>query len=277
MAEPPLLPPLNDPPAAGLLPGKVVWADLVAPDVDAARKFYGELLGWSYRTLEEGGRPYTLAYRSGLAVAGMIQRRGDDARDASGRWIGFVSVADVPAAVARTTQRGGRVLVEGRVVPDRGEMALLADPDDVPFGVLRSASGDREDLLADYGEWIWALYQGPAAASAAAFYQDLAGYEVVPDDRYFDVPHYLLVSGGYARASVVEIAADRPRLRPGWLHFVRVADVQAALARIPALGGRVLVAPRADLAQGRIAVVADPGGAPLGLMAWDAAPEERAP
>jgi len=34
------------------------------------------------------------------------------------------------------------------------------------------------------------------------------------------------------------------------------------------LGGRVLVEPRIDRHGGRIAVVADPSGAPVGLMEW---------
>ncbi|MFL7868771.1 MAG: hypothetical protein AB8I58_08085, partial [Anaerolineales bacterium] len=28
------------------LPGKVVWHDLVTPDLDKSRAFYGELFGW---------------------------------------------------------------------------------------------------------------------------------------------------------------------------------------------------------------------------------------
>jgi hypothetical protein len=55
-AAPPVLPPLNDPPAAQHLPGKFVWADLVAPDVEAARRFYGKLYGWSFRTIAGDGR-----------------------------------------------------------------------------------------------------------------------------------------------------------------------------------------------------------------------------
>ena len=35
-----------------------------------------------------------------------------------------------------------------------------------------------------------------------------------------------------------------------------------------ALGGRVLVAPRVDRQGGKIAVVADPQGAPFGLLEW---------
>lgn len=268
-AAPPVLPPLNDPPTGQRLPGKFVWADLVAPDIGAARRFYQQMFGWSYRTLEGDARPYTLAFVNGQPVAGMIQRRDEQARTVSGRWVGFVSVADVAQASQYVTGKGGKVLIEARSLPERGEMALLADPDDVPIGVIASASGDRDDFLVEQGEWIWALYQSPAAASAAAFYQDLGGYEIVPDERYFEAPHFLLVAQGYSRASLLEIPPGNTRLQPGWLYFIRVDDVLKQVARAEELGGRTLVAPREDLAEGRLAVIADPGGAPVGLMQWE--------
>lgn len=275
-AAPPVLPPLNDPPTGQRLPGKFVWVDLVAPDLAAARRFYRKMFGWSYRTLDGDGRPYTLAYMNGQPVGGMIQRRNEDRRSAAGRWIGFMSVADVAASSQYVMGKGGKILIEARNLPERGEMALLADPDDVPIGVVASASGDRDDFLVERGEWIWALYQSPAAVSAAAFYQDLGGYEVVPDDRYFQAPHFLMVAQGYSRASLLEIPPGNPRLQPGWLYFIRVDDLAKQVARAEKLGGRVLVAPRSDLAQGRLAVIADPGGAPVGLLEWDAAAEEDA-
>lgn len=275
-AAPAVLPPLNDPPTAQLLPGKFVWADLVAPDTVAARKFYGALFGWSFRKLDggqAGARPYTLAYAGQRPVAGIIERR-PEARQAAGRWVAFMSVPDVARASAHVRESGGTVLVEGRQLPDRGEVAILADPDGVPIGVIKSSSGDQDDFLVDYGEWIWALYQSPAAERATAFYQGLGGYEVVADDGRFSVPHFLLVAQGYSRASVLQIPGDNPRLQPGWLYFIRVDDVAAKVALAEKLGGSVPVPPRSDLLQGRLAVIADSGGAPLGLLEWEPDTEE---
>ena len=49
---------------------------------------------------------------------------------------------------------------------------------------------------------------------------------------------------------------------------MRVADAVAASAKVQELGGRVLVTPRVDRHGGKIAVVADPQGAPFGLLEW---------
>ena len=61
---------------------------------------------------------------------------------------------------------------------------------------------------------------------------------------------------------------DSSRRRPHWLHYVRVVDATAASAKVTALGGRVLVEPHLDRQGAKVAVVADPTGAPLGLMEW---------
>lgn len=262
------LPAISEPPTNEYRHGKLVWADLVTTDLAGARRFYGELFGWSFAELGTDRVDYLLAYHAGAPIAGIAQRQPQATPPRQSGWIAFMSVADVSAAAGAVTAQGGAVLITPRPVPGRGDMAVLADPDGAPFGVVHSSSGDPPDYLPAVGEWIWALYQSHDATSAAAFYQALAGYEVIPDARAINAPHFLLAADGYARASLVEIPAERG-LRPDWLYFVRVSDVRASVARASALGGGTLVAPDPGLFGGQVAVVADPNGAPLGLLEWN--------
>ncbi len=62
--------------------------------------------------------------------------------------------------------------------------------------------------------------------------------------------------------------ADGFRRHPHWIEFVRVDDVQATVAHALELGGRVLVAPYVDRHGGKMAVVSDPFGAPIGVLEW---------
>jgi len=268
------LPPINEPSTGDYQRGKLVWVDLFTADLAGARRFYGGLFGWAFAELGEGRGAYTVAYQAGLPVGGLVQRKPLKGEKRQARWVAFISVADVAGATRMVTGKGGQVLIAPARVPARGEMAVLADPDGAPFGVVNSASGDPPDTLPEEGDWIWALYQSPDATSAAAFYQDLGDYEVVPDDRLAPRPHFLLVAGGYARASLVEIPVERSGLRPDWLYFVRVRSVAASLARAVELGGAVVMEPSPAVLDGRLAVITDPAGAPLGLMEWEAAASE---
>jgi hypothetical protein len=78
----------------------------------------------------------------------------------------------------------------------------------------------------------------------------------------------LLSSDGYARASANALPGGATRLHPHWLNFIRVVSTTDTVARVTAFGGRVLVQPYPDRHGGLVAVVADPAGAPFGLLEW---------
>jgi len=144
----------------------------------------------------------------------------------------------------------------------------LADPQGAVFAVLASSSGDPPDVLAAPGEWIWSSLITHDPDTDAAFYQALFDYDVFELPTDDGAQHVLLASDSYARASVNSLPANRPNAHPHWLNFVRVEDAVKMTAKVVALGGRVLVEPRVDRHGGKVAVVADPLGAPFGLLEW---------
>ncbi len=53
----------------------------------------------------------------------------------------FVEVEDVAASVARATQLGARAIVPPQKLPDGDELAILHDPEGIPFGLYKPAGG----------------------------------------------------------------------------------------------------------------------------------------
>jgi predicted enzyme related to lactoylglutathione lyase len=78
----------------------------------------------------------------------------------------------------------------------------------------------------------------------------------------------MLASGNYARASANTLSSNPPGALPHWLNYVHVEDVGRMSAKVVSLGGRVLVDARPDRHGGKVAIVADPLGAPFGLLEW---------
>lgn len=262
--KPQPLPPLTTVPGSPRLSGKFVWADLVTDDVPAARTFYSRLFGWHF--MDRGG--YLIATNDERPVAGILQHsRPSGATAAKPRWFGYISVPSLPKAQGKIETSGGRRLIAASKFPDRGEQAVFADPEGAPFGILKSSAGDPEDFQAEPGDWIWMLLLSRDAERAAEFYRAAAGYEVLPNLENGRGTDYVLASRGYARAAIRGIPLDS-RVAPGWLPFVRVRQVTDAAALAKELGGQVLIAPHPGLANGRVAVVADPTGAAVGLMEW---------
>ena len=263
------LPPVNDPATAEHHAGKVVFVELVTPDLMAAKHFYGSLFGWTFNDLQAPGMKYAEALLDGRPVGGLMERDLPANAHRRPSWLTFLSVPDTGATRAAAVQLGGKVLFEPRDVPDRGAEAVFADPQGAVFAVLTSSSGDPPDLLAEPGEWIWSALITSDPDGGATFYKTLFG------DELFDLPataghrHILLATDGYARASVNSLPVSQPDEQPYWLNFVRVKDATAMAHKAVALGGRIIVEPRIDRHGGKVAVVSDPGGAVFGLMEWE--------
>jgi len=262
-ADMPELPPLT-PASSARLPGKFVWADLVTDDVAAARTFYGRLFGWTFREIDT----YVIAQNDERPLCGMIQQPRPQDRPARPRWFAYVSVSSVSRAERAVTKGGGRVLAPSREFPRRGEQAVCADPEGAIFGVVKSSSGDPADFLPDPGDWIWIQLLSRDAEKAADFYRTVGRYEVVTNTAPNRLSDFILTSEGYARATIRTIPKEREEVRPTWLPFVRVKSVSESVAKAGELGGKTLVEPKPELFDGKVAVIADPTGAAIGILEW---------
>jgi predicted enzyme related to lactoylglutathione lyase len=264
-AAPPVLPSLTTVSGSPHLPGKFVWADLVTDDVAAARRFYGQLFGWTFRQFGD----YTIAANDERPLCGMFQRsRPADRPQAKPRWFGYISVRNVEKAARAVTEAGGRVVAGPQKMPKRGEQAVFADPEGAVFGVVKSSSGDLQDFLAEPGDWIWIQLLCRDAGKAAQFYRKLGGYDIIENTQTNRLSDFVLASEGYARATVRAIPSANKETQPDWLLFVRVKNVGESVTQAKLLGGQVLVEPSKELFDGRVAVIADPTGAAIGLLEW---------
>jgi predicted enzyme related to lactoylglutathione lyase len=267
-AAAPELPSIVQPATSEHHAGKVIWVDLVTPNLATAERFYAGLFGWSFRDIHSHSSNYAVAMFDGRSVAGLFQHAAPTGEHRQSAWLTFIAVADVDAAKQVTLAQGGRVLSEPHAYAQRGRQAVLADPQGAVFAVLASSSGDPPDVLATPGEWIWSSLIVKDPGSDAAFYQTLFGYDVFDSANDDGSEHLILSTDEYARASVNALPEDASHRHPHWLNFVRVVDTVQMSAKVVELGGRVLVEPRVDRHGGRVAVVADPAGAPFGLLEW---------
>lgn len=263
-AGPPPLPPLTTVSGNPRLPGKFVWADLVTDDALAAQKFYTALFGWKF--YDYGG--YLVGMNDDRPLCGMLQRPRPKDRVAEPRWFGYLSVGSVEGAQRAVTKAGGRVLAAPKKMPKRGEQAVFADPEGAVFGVIKSSAGDPEDFLAEPGDWIYIQLLSRDAPKAAEFYRAVGSYEIIENTTSNTLSDYVLASKGFARATVRAIRTDDQKVRPTWLPFVRVRSVSESVAKAKQLGGKVLVDAKPELFDGKVALIADPTGAAIGIMEW---------
>jgi predicted enzyme related to lactoylglutathione lyase len=116
-----------------------------------------------------------------------------------------------------------------------------------------------------HGVPCWVDTWQPDADAAVAFYKQLFGWEA-EDTMPSGVPgkHYMCRLRGRDVAAV----ASRPDEAPpatAWNTYVWVEDAGSTAAKAAESGGTVLKGPFESLDGGRIAIVADPAGAALGI------------
>jgi len=264
------MPPINSPATADYFSGKFVWADLFTADQAAAEKFYTGLFGWTSTIVErengQGEHDYIVLSNADRPIAGIARLRSDRMPGPTrGRWVHYISVPDVAQALRAAVAGGGHVRFPAKDLPLRGTQAIFTDADGAYVGLLHSSSGDPGEYRPDAGDWTWSELFARDPSAASLYYHTALAYEVLPDSRLNRPDTFLLISGTYARASVVPLSAQ-PNAKPAWLGFVRVTSLKDALARVPGLGGRILVGPKHLDADNHLAIIADPVGAAIGLV-----------
>ena len=247
------------------LPGKFIWYDLATEDPAASRAFYGAVFGWKFRDPPNAPASYSLIENANAKVGGMFRHVRPSGAHVGARWLSVMSVADASKAAQVVRERGGQVLVAPTAVPGRGTHAMFRDPQGAPFGVIVNDGGDPADTPVADGDFFWLDLFTHDTAKAAAFYAGVGGYEVGVGEVAGRM-RTLLATNDIARAGIAHLPAGNDKAT--WIPYVLVDDVPATLERAARAGGKVLVAPRAELLGGNVAVISDPLGGVIGIVNW---------
>ncbi|MGW0732872.1 VOC family protein [Streptomyces sp. NPDC002851] len=117
----------------------LVWTELHVPDPVAGVDFYRGLFGWRSQEMQAPGMTYrVLSLKDGDqqdTSFGGVAPVGEG--DPGARWVPYFAVADADATVRKAQENGGSVLMPATDVPEVGSIAMLADPSDAVFAVLK--------------------------------------------------------------------------------------------------------------------------------------------
>ena len=247
--------------------GTPSYAELVTPDQEAAKAFYGPLFGWDLEDVPMGDMGvYVAVSKDGAAVAG-ISGPMPGMEDHPAWWGVYLTVDDVDAATARVGEAGGRVDAEPFDVFDMGRMSAIADPTGARVNLWQAKSSIGTELANEPGTPIWNELLTTDVARATAFYTEVLGVDWEQMSMEGG-PDYtcLMVDGRPVGGAMVLGEEMGEGVPPHWNVYFNVASTDDTVARAAELGGTV-VAPAFDVPTvGRLAVLADPQGAMFCLM-----------
>jgi predicted enzyme related to lactoylglutathione lyase len=247
--------------------GRFAWYELMTSDVAAAAAFYAEVMGWVARDASAPGTPYTLMTVGERAVGGLLSLPEDARRaGATPRWVGYVGVDDVDAAVDRVAHLGGMVHVPPTDIPDISRIAIVADPQMAMFGLIAWHGADRAgDAAAGAIECAgWHELLAADATAAFAFYAELLGWQKAQTSVDPGGTYQLMATGGQTIGGMFTKPAMVPV--PFWLYYFGVGDIDAAAARARAAGGEILEGPLEVIGGAWAVRCIDPQGAMFALI-----------
>jgi hypothetical protein len=121
--------------------GTFYWNELMTRDVEGAKKFYTDTLGWSYDAMPMpgGAGTYWLATMDGEPVGGLFDISAQDFQGVPESWMAYIAVDDVDARVAKAVKAGAKLMKPVFDVPGVGRIAILMQPDGAGVGWMTPA------------------------------------------------------------------------------------------------------------------------------------------
>ena len=133
---------------------------------------------------------------------------------------------------------------------------------------VRDAPASNESTSSDQGQFIWYELITPDVDAAKAFYDSVVGWNIDSQSNFPNGYRMIGRSDGKSAGGVLPLTQEMQQhgARPVWLSYIYVDDVDDAVRSIEQAGGKTFMPPFDIPGVGRVAMVADPQGAPFYVM-----------
>ncbi len=116
--------------------GSFYWNELNTHNSDAAKKFYGATLGWTFDAMPMPNGTYWVAKMGGTPVGGVFPMSGPEFKGIPEHWMSYIAVDNVDASVKKLKSAGGNVMREPFDVPNVGRIAIVKDSNGAVMGLM---------------------------------------------------------------------------------------------------------------------------------------------
>lgn len=122
--------------------GTFYWNELMTRNVERAKKFYADTVGWSFDAMPMpgGGGTYWVAKASDQPTAGIFDISAPEFGQVPESWMSYLAVDDVDARVAKAVKAGAKLMKPIFDVPGVGRIAILTEPGGAGVGWMTPAN-----------------------------------------------------------------------------------------------------------------------------------------
>lgn len=247
--------------------GAPCWYELTTADPDATTRFFGPLLGWSFRDAGMEGFDYTLAHARRDGAETMVAGLYPPFDGQPEAWLVYFAADDLDATLMRAIGLGATILQPASDVPGTGRFAVLADPQGAAFGLFQPLDGLQGGAFAPpaAGHGCWHELMVPDPVAAMTFYRAVLGWQESTVMPMGETGAYRLFSWqGQDIGGMMGLPA--PDAPPCWLPYFGVVSIAGAMAKITASGGTVVMGPMPVPGDAVVCIAQDPRGSHFALV-----------
>ncbi len=241
--------------------GKFCWFEITTTDVPAAKRYYGELFGWTFDDMPmPDGSPYAMAKVKGNTVCGITTLTGEAKKmGAPPHLLSYVAVDDTDAIAAKVPGLGGKVLAPP-MDAGPGRMAVIQDPTGGVFALRQARQQMGTWLYGETSALCWNELATTDVNKAGQFYGKLFGWQTETSPMG-DMTYTVFKQGKEDVGGMMLMPRRMQGAPPAWCAYLQVTRADDSIARATKMGGKV-IAPATDVPDvGRFAVLQDPQSA----------------
>jgi uncharacterized protein len=249
-----------------------IWYELMTSDPDGAIAFYTSVIGWTAadQHMAELDFRYTILSVGERGVAGLMAlTEGMKEGGAVPGWVGVIGVDDTDAEAGKVARDGGTVIMGPDDIPNVGRFAFVADPGGAVYEIMTPLPRETEPepvarMTPGFVGWH-ELYAVDGEEAAFAYYSGHYGWSETTSLDMGPMGKYRVFAGGGDQAGgMMAKPAEMPA--GAWGYYFTVDGLDAAVERINAGGGKVLMGPHEVPDGSWIVQATDPQGAQFALV-----------
>ncbi|WP_141014110.1 VOC family protein [Nocardioides sambongensis] len=243
--------------------GTPCWIELVTPDRDRAVAFYGALFGWTATDPVEEFAGYS-QWMAGERPIGGLMPSIPELTGAPG-WAVYLATDDVRKVAESAVAHGGSVAVAPMDLPGLGSSVVVADPSGMGHCAWQAGPFAGTEAIDTVGDPIWHEAYTTDFAASRAFLESVFGWRTTLTGDTDEFRYAVNGPEESATAGLMDAATWGPDFVPSWTVYVKVADMEACVTQVVALGGAIVEGPD-DTPYGLLTTIADPNGQQIKVM-----------
>lgn len=247
--------------------GTPCWVDAMFSDLEGAKRFYGDVLGWTFGESASEHGNYTQAYSDGKAVAAVVPPM-PGSEEGESAWCLYFASPDAKATAAKIKAAGGELLMEPMKVDEFGTMVLAKEPSGAVFGVWQPQQHKGFEKRGEPGSYAWAELFTRDTDAVDGFLPKVFPYSVKKmADEKMDFKVFNVGGGqGDTVLGRMKMGEDFPPHLGSYINvYFAVDDCDSTIKKAVDHGAKLQFGPM-NTPFGRFAALTDPQGANFSVI-----------